>query len=150
MSSISVLRIMTNISASDDLYLYHRAHFLDILVERLPKHMAHLGKRLQSYTQDAENGPIHLNFVDGTTADCDILVGCDGIKSVVRRHMYEGMAAEGSPEMRDYIEPVFTGEITYRMMIPAERIPLRNGEKHPALSKTVIVRLLMRSLSLHI
>lgn len=121
-----------------ELHLYHRAHFLDILVDRLPKHMAHLGKRLQSYTQDGSDGPIQLTFMDGTRATCDALIGCDGIKSVVRRFMYERMAAEGKPELRDYIEPVWTGEITYRALVYADRLPLRDGKKHPALSKTVI------------
>lgn len=124
---------------TDESHLYHRAHFLDVLVDRLPKHIAHLGKRLQSYAQDRPGAPIDLKFVDGTNVTCDVLVGCDGIRSVVRRFMFEKMAAEGRPEMRDYIEPVWTGEITYRALIPAGTLPLRDGEKHPALSRTIIV-----------
>lgn len=122
----------------DKSHLYHRAHFLDILIDRLPKHAANLGKRLQSYTQGG-SGPIELKFVDGTSATCDVLVGCDGIKSVVRRYMFQQMAEEGRSEMLQYIEPVWTGEITYRALVPAERLPVRDGKTHPALLKTMIV-----------
>jgi 2-polyprenyl-6-methoxyphenol hydroxylase-like FAD-dependent oxidoreductase len=41
------------------------------------------GKRFERYEQD--NGVITLHFEDGTTAECDVLVGADGIRSRVRR-----------------------------------------------------------------
>lgn len=122
----------------DKSHLYHRAHFLDIFVDRLPKDAANLGKRLQSYSR-TETGAIELSFVDGTTASCDVLVGCDGIKSVVRRLMFQKMAEKDQPEMLKYVEPVWTGEITYRALVPAERLPERDGQKHPALQRTMIV-----------
>lgn len=118
-------------------HLYHRAHFLDIFIDRLPKYAANLGKRLQRYSQ-VETGPIKLTFTDGSKATCDVLVGCDGIKSVVRRLMCQEMAEKGQPEMLKYIEPVWTGEVTYRALIPASRLPEKNGETHPALQETKI------------
>ncbi|MFS8098384.1 FAD-dependent monooxygenase [Lentzea alba] len=39
------------------------------------------GKRFERYEQ---NGAITLHFEDGTTAECDVLVGADGIRSRVR------------------------------------------------------------------
>ena len=101
--------------------------------------MANLGKRLDTYSQKLPTGPITLSFKDGTTATCDVLIGCDGLKSVVRRVMYQTLVDQGQPDMAQYITPVYTGEITYRALVPAERLPLRNGEKHPALTRTHIV-----------
>ena len=127
----------------DEHYLYHRAHFLDVLIDRLPKHTAHLGKRLQSYAQPspAGPGPIALAFRDGTAAHCDVLIGCDGLKSVVRRTMYQAMADGGAPEIAAYVDPVWTGEVTYRALVSADRLPVRDGKTHPALARTSIVSL---------
>lgn len=41
------------------------------------------GKRFERYSQ--EGGAITLQFEDGTTAECDVLVGADGIRSRVRQ-----------------------------------------------------------------
>ena len=97
------------------------------MIDRLPRHAANLGKRLQGYSQ-AGADPIELVFTDGSEARCDVLVGCDGIKSVVRRCMFQKMAEGGRTEMLMYIEPVWTGEITYRAVIPADRLSKTNGD----------------------
>ena len=41
--------------------------------------------------------------------------------------------------MLKYVEPVWTGEILYRCLVPSERLPLSNGEKHPVLKRPVMV-----------
>ena len=101
-------------------HLYHRAHLLDVLLSRLPEGSAHLRKRLESYSQSAPTDVIKLNFADGSTTTCDLLDGADGVKSVVRRDMFEDMALAGRSELRKYIEPFYSGTIAYRTLIPAE------------------------------
>lgn len=65
----------------------HRAHFLDELVGLLPSNLAQFGKRLQ-HLEEQDGGKFQLNFEDGTTAQADAVIGCDGIKSRVRRSMF--------------------------------------------------------------
>ncbi|KAJ7772572.1 FAD/NAD-P-binding domain-containing protein [Mycena maculata] len=113
---------------------FHRAHFLDVFVEHLPPGVAHFGKRLVSYERRA-GGEIGLTFADGTHAECDVLVGCDGIKSVVRAELLRSKAAEDArPELLKLIEPKWTGTIAYRGLVPSTEIPSRNGAKHDTLA----------------
>ena len=88
-------------------------------------------KRLVSYVEPAsEDGPIVLKFQDGTEATCDVLVGCDGIKSAVRRTMYtrmaEEVAADGHVEeaarLRAMNEPIWSGCVAYRGLVPAAKL----------------------------
>lgn len=120
---------------------YHRAHVLELLADMLPKHVAHLGKRVTAYKALGNaSSPVEVAFADGSTVTCDVLVGCDGIKSVVRRCMFESLAAGGQPDMRKYIEPIWTGEILYRALIPSEQVPrLPDGRKHPLLRDPIMV-----------
>ncbi len=127
----------THITADEAIH-FHRAHFVDALVEHLPNDIAHFGKRLTSYSQSGQSGPIALQFADGSSASCDILVGCDGIKSAVRHSMMEKKVAEGLPEFSKYAEPVWTGTIAYRVLVPVDRLPSFVLEK-PALKKPLLV-----------
>jgi salicylate hydroxylase len=43
--------------------------------------MLNMGKRLKTY-ESVEGGGVLLSFVDGTTAEADVLIGADGIKSM--------------------------------------------------------------------
>ncbi|OBZ70963.1 Salicylate hydroxylase [Grifola frondosa] len=85
---------------------FHRAHFLDVLVEHLPDGVANFGKRLISYSRNGPHNSVVLQFADGATAACDILVGCDGIKSTVRKQLLEEKARDGHPELLGLIDPM--------------------------------------------
>ncbi|MBB3862920.1 salicylate hydroxylase [Novosphingobium hassiacum] len=90
----------------------YRPDILRILEERvreLSPSAIHLDQALESYSEDA--GGVTLRFTDGTTARGDILIGCDGIKSVVRSQMH-------GPEPANY-----TGNVAWRVMVPAENLP---------------------------
>ncbi|KAK7005713.1 RNA helicase [Favolaschia claudopus] len=111
---------------------FHRAHFLDVFVDNLPQGIAHFGKRLVSYEKQA-GGDINLMFADGTNAVCDVLVGCDGIKSVVRAQMLRTKAAEEGQTASRMPEPRWTGSIAYRGLIPSANLPSADGVRHRAL-----------------
>ena len=81
----------------------HRAHLLDALKENVPDENISLGKRLSSLAWSAEAKCYVLSFLDGTTAEADIVVGCDGIKSVIRT-AYFGLGDN----------PVYSGQMVYR------------------------------------
>ncbi|KAI9898811.1 hypothetical protein N3K66_005272 [Trichothecium roseum] len=82
--------------------LIHRAHLLDALRNNIPDDKISLGKRLERIQWDPDRLCYLLPFKDGTTAEADIVVGCDGIKSVVRSHL----------GFQD--QPVYSGQMVYR------------------------------------
>lgn len=112
---------------------FHRAHFLNVIVKQFPIDVAHFRKRLVTYAELA-NGTVALDFADGTSTTCDVLFGCDGIRSAVRRRMYEHEAThQGNTELLKYVEPVFSGSVMYRTLLPAELLTNDDGTKHPAM-----------------
>ena len=117
---------------------FHRAHFLDVFVDHLPDGVAKLNKRLSSYDASAA-GPITLRFADGTSELCDLLVGCDGIKSTVRSCMLQNLAAGGRTEMLECVEPVFSGTVAYRGLIPIRRLS-EGGKVHRTVETPMMVR----------
>ncbi|WP_420036176.1 FAD-dependent oxidoreductase [Streptomyces sp. cg28] len=87
-------------------HLIHRGDFIDALLGVLPEGMVHLGHRLESIEDKGERSV--LTFADGTTVEADLVVGADGIKSVVRRELFSDK------------EPVFSGEHAYRAVISVD------------------------------
>lgn len=55
------------------------------------------GKRLGSVTYGADGRSITVQFLDGTTAVGDILIGADGARSAVREHLVGKEKAKVSP-----------------------------------------------------
>ncbi|KAF8894081.1 FAD/NAD-P-binding domain-containing protein [Infundibulicybe gibba] len=118
---------------------FHRAEFLDVLVDNLPPGVAHFGKRLMSYRQDSPHSPVHLQFAGGSTSTCDLLVGCDGIKSCVRGQMMKSLSeSEMRPEYLDYVDPVWTGTIAYRGLIPVKRLQADERSPHRAIQRPMM------------
>ncbi|KAI2467336.1 FAD/NAD(P)-binding domain-containing protein [Annulohypoxylon bovei var. microspora] len=64
--------------------IVHRANFLQELLADVPEDRMHASKKLEKMER-AEDGSIILHFTDGSTHECDILVGADGIHSTVRK-----------------------------------------------------------------
>lgn len=90
--------------------LLHRAHLLDSLKERVPESSLNLGKRLASIDRNGA-APYTLRFEDGSTAEADLVIGCDGIKSNVRRDM--GLADS----------PIYSGQVVYRGFVDYKDLP---------------------------
>jgi hypothetical protein len=122
---------------------FYRPAFQGVLLKHLPRTCrTYLSKRLNSYHQ-SHAGPIKLVFEDGSTATCDILIGADGIKSPTRRSLLRESArlklGEHSPsDFLSSVDPIWTGTIAYRAMIPAERLRQR-APGHRALKGGMIV-----------
>ena len=66
--------------------IVHRAAFLRELLASVPPERMHTSKKLERVERlGGEHGPLTLHFVDGSSHECDILVGADGIHSIVRK-----------------------------------------------------------------
>lgn len=122
---------------------YHRAEFLQVLTDHAPEKLrTHFCKKLVSYVDNALE-PLVMQFQDGTTATCDVLVGADGIKSAVRKSMYNQMADRADDEksadqLRRHVHATWTGQVAYRHLILAE--DLKNATPdHPGLRQPVMV-----------
>lgn len=88
-----------------------------------------------------------LHFQDGTTASCDILIGADGLKSVVRTTIMYQLAddcrtAGNEKEAREFsraAEPCFSGTYSYRTPIQAEALRALSPE-HRLFKEPTMVR----------
>lgn len=103
--------------------LLHRAHLLESLKERIPAAALSLGKRLKAV--DRAGAAYALHFEDGSVAQADIVVGCDGIKSAVRQDM--GLTDS----------PIYSGQVVYRGFVDYGDLP---AETARLLRKTVNFR----------
>lgn len=89
-------------------YTVHRADLHQALLTRMAEGGLHIGKRCVAVEQQADC--VLLRFEDGSERQADLVVGADGIHSVVR----DALVAD---------EPRFSGQSMYRGLIPAERLP---------------------------
>lgn len=67
-------------------HLIHRGDFIDALVSVLPDGMVKLGHKLE--TVEDRGDKTVLTFTNGTVVEADLVVGADGIKSVVRQQLF--------------------------------------------------------------
>lgn len=86
----------------------HRADLLAALEDALPAGSLQLGRRLADLAESGDG--VLLRFEDDDTERADVVVGADGIHSVVRTAVF-------GPE-----HPEFTGVVAFRAVVPAERV----------------------------
>jgi salicylate hydroxylase len=89
----------------------HRADLHEILAEKamsLKPDVVNLNKRATGFTEN-EHG-VEVSFADGTTVKGDLLVGADGLKSVVRKKIAGDVPA------------TYTGDGAWRITVPIERV----------------------------
>ncbi|KAF5018298.1 hypothetical protein F66182_9723 [Fusarium sp. NRRL 66182] len=98
----------------------HRAHFLDELIHLLPSDRVRFGKHIESAVEDS-NGKVRMSFADGSTAYADAVVGCDGIKSRVRKMIL----GEAHPAA----QPTYSHKYAYRGLIPMDKAIEAVGEE---------------------
>jgi salicylate hydroxylase len=93
-------------------FMIHRADMHAILVDAvraLKPDAIHLNKPVVGCEQTATNAT--LKFADGGTATGDVVIGADGVHSVLRDVLFGGS------------QPTFTGCVAWRGLIPVERLP---------------------------
>ncbi|KAI0338351.1 FAD/NAD(P)-binding domain-containing protein [Trametopsis cervina] len=104
---------------------FHRAEFLKVLEDHVPSHYRkHFNKRLTSY-EDSAQQPVLLHFKDGTTAQCDVLIGADGIKSAVRRSMFAQLTEKKGVAPQTYrwcMDATWSGLVAYRGLVPTDTL----------------------------
>jgi salicylate hydroxylase len=93
----------------EDTWTVHRADLLELLRSAVPAGCLHLGRR----AVEVEQGPeaIRLLLSDGTSFEVDVVVGADGIHSLLR-------ARVGSEE-----SPRYSGLCAWRCLVPAADAP---------------------------
>jgi len=90
-------------------YTAHRADLLAALRSAVPAGALQLGKRCVSVS--FVDGRAHLHFADGEVVEPDVLIGADGVHSVVRAAI-----ADPGP-------PTYSGLCAFRALVPAEHAP---------------------------
>jgi salicylate hydroxylase len=87
----------------------HRAELQRILSSALGGAGLWLGHRLAATVEQGET--IRLEFSNGNVAEADLVVGADGVRSVVRRFVTGGEDA------------VYSGTSAFRGIVPVDRLP---------------------------
>lgn len=86
-------------------HFVHRGDFIDALLGVLPTGMVKLNHRISKIIDNGDSAT--AVFENGVTINADLIVGADGIRSQVRKHLFSDKP------------PVFAGEHAYRAVIPA-------------------------------
>jgi salicylate hydroxylase len=90
-------------------YGVHRVALLQALADRLADEGVNLGRRCVGV--DERDSGAELRFADGSSAAADLVVGADGVHSVIRPHV--------AGEVRGQ----FSGTVGYRGLVPVEAMP---------------------------
>jgi salicylate hydroxylase len=94
-------------------HMIHRGDFIEALLGVLPAGALRLGHTVETVRDHGDRATV--SFANGTSVTADLVIGADGIRSVVRKQLF-------SDE-----DPVFAGEHAYRTVIdvPADDDNLR-------------------------
>ncbi len=93
-------------------YTAHRADLLDAISGAVPAGAVRLGKRCTEVAVGAAgSGPAVLTFADGEVVEADVVIGADGIHSLIRAAL-----TEPAP-------PTYSGSCAFRALVPARDAP---------------------------
>jgi salicylate hydroxylase len=90
-------------------YFVHRADLLNALASGLDPATLHLDHRLTAL-EEGQSG-VTLTFANGVTRQADIVIGADGVHSVIRRALY------GDDN------PTYTGQSVWRALLKGNDVP---------------------------
>ena len=100
---------VTDASGWNATFGMHRADFVDFLAANLPAGIVHTGHRAIGFEQTGDVA--RVKFANGAIAEADVVVAADGIHSELRPYVFPPS------------KPVFHGTISYRGLVPRERLP---------------------------
>ncbi len=90
----------------------HRADLHDLLAAKAREFspsVVNLNSKIAGFSQD--DAGVTLRLVDGRTIRGDMLIGADGLKSVIREEIVGSVPA------------TYTGDAAWRIVVPTERLP---------------------------
>jgi salicylate hydroxylase len=87
---------------------FHRADLMQALASGLDPEHLHLDHRLVAIEERAAS--VRLTFANGATREAALVIGADGIHSVVRRALYGDDA------------PSYTGQMVWRALLPGSEV----------------------------
>ncbi len=90
-------------------YTFHRADLLDALASGLDPGAIHLGHRLTGLEERSDR--IMLAFANGAHVEAEIVIGADGVRSVIRQALY------GDDN------PAYTGQMVWRVLLNGSDVP---------------------------
>ena len=100
---------VTDASGWNATFGMHRADFVDFLAAKLPAGIVCTGHRAVGFEQNDDLA--RVKFANGAIVEAEIVVAADGIHSELRPHVFPPS------------KPVFHGTISYRGLVPRERLP---------------------------
>jgi salicylate hydroxylase len=87
----------------------HRADLVGILAEALPASVVHVDHRCTGLEQSGD--VVRVSFANGVIVEGDLVIAADGIHSELRQHVVPPS------------NPVFSGSVAYRGLVPHECVP---------------------------
>jgi salicylate hydroxylase len=103
----------SELASKIEFYGMHRADLLAMLVGMLPPKIINTGHRCIGFEQDDDEATVI--FANGVRAKADVVIGADGIHSVLQQYVATPTA------------PLYSGSVAYRGVIPAASISWPNG-----------------------
>jgi salicylate hydroxylase len=100
---------VTDANGWDACFGMHRADYVELLASKLPAGIVHTDHRAVGFEQDGDTA--RVRFANGDSVQADVVVGADGIHSELRPFVFPPS------------KPVFHGTISYRGLVPLERLP---------------------------
>ncbi len=91
------------------IHSFHRADLLGALASGVDPARIHLDHRLIGIAEQPAH--VALSFANGVTREADLVIGADGIHSLVRRALYGDE------------HPTYTGQMVWRALIPGSDVP---------------------------
>ena len=96
---------MTDSSGWNATFGMHRADLVEMLADALPAGMRSYRPSLHRF-RAGRRACARVSFANGASAEADIVIAADGIHSELRPHVFAAS------------EPVFSGSVAYRGLVP--------------------------------